>query len=793
MTKLILLAILITSFIKTQAQIIIKGTISGKVTNENHIPIPGATVELTGPNLATLTDEQGNYLLKVPAGSYKLSAKSLGHLTAETQVRVPANQNVQNTLILIETSESLEDVTISGVKVKTATATRSLLPIQDIPQSIAVIGQRVIKQQAAIDLSTITRNISGLNFTGNYSGAGSAQFFNARGFDLNDSQSYRLNGKMIWNLGNNYSDNIEQVEFLKGPTSVLFGDVSPGGIMNFVTKKPLPDFMAELNFKTGSWGLIRPALDITGPLTKDRSLRFRLNTSMEKAGSFRDYVSSERQFIAPTLAWNISPALSLNLETIFKHSSSVDDAGLVSPDGTIAGLKKLRPSLYLGEPSRKYQYSDQSYYAVLNYELNKSWRLKVTGFYAHTGNRPFGLWFEQPDSAGNFARNAYGYHQISKNASVSVEALGSFYTGSIKHNVLFGAEYFSTSYRYTNSGSLTPLDSNNIYHPLYGQTGTGEPFEDPFQPYVSRIRRSGINFQDQMLFWNEKLHFLLGFRIGRTEQGNHYFQDQAAGTEYEGYRDDIIAKNVFTPRLGLVYKIKPWSSLYVSYSKGYEVNSPDIFARNYKQYSTPPATISTQLEIGAKANLFSDRLGLSLSVFQINKDKPYGYVYLNPEMPNYDEYDVYYAGHHRSRGIELDADGKISPSFSLTAAAAYTHTRVTQDPGYPDGNLLPNAPKVTGNFWLNFEPKQSWKGLSLGTGFFYKDKFFSSLANNPNFEIPWSYTIDAAIGYTYKNVGAQLNVMNITNQISYLNPWQFNLFDVRPPRQFILTLTYKIR
>jgi iron complex outermembrane receptor protein len=195
MTKLILLAILITSFIKTQAQIIKKGTISGKVTNENHIPIPGATVELTGPNLATLTDEQGNYLLKVPAGSYKLSAKSLGHLTAETQVRVPANQNVQNTLILIETSESLEDVTISGVKVKTATATRSLMPIQDIPQSIAVIGQRVIKQQAAIDLSTITRNISGLNFTGNYSGAGSAQFFNARGFDLNDSQSYRLNVK----------------------------------------------------------------------------------------------------------------------------------------------------------------------------------------------------------------------------------------------------------------------------------------------------------------------------------------------------------------------------------------------------------------------------------------------------------------------------------------------------------------------------------------------------------------------------------------------------------------------
>ena len=175
----------------------------------------------------------------------------------------------------------LADVQISGVKVRTVTATRTLMQIQDIPQSIAVIGQRVIKQQAAFDLSTITRNISGLNFTGSYSGAGSSQFFNARGFDLNDSQNYRWNGVMIWNLANNYSDNIEQVEFLKGPTSILFGDVAPGGVMNFVTKKPLAEFMAKAEFKTGSWGLIRPAIDISGPLKADHTLRFRLNTSFE--------------------------------------------------------------------------------------------------------------------------------------------------------------------------------------------------------------------------------------------------------------------------------------------------------------------------------------------------------------------------------------------------------------------------------------------------------------------------------------------------------------------------------
>jgi iron complex outermembrane receptor protein len=785
-----IIAILLFSTVRAQT---FKGTISGKITDADHLPVYGVSVILQGTDIGTSTDEQGNYLLKAPVGHHKLVAKLIGHFTSETQITVAKDKEVTASFILQENVEMMNDVDISGVKAKSATATRTLMPIQDIPQSITVIGQRVIKQQAAIDLSTITRNISGLNFTGNYSGAGSYQFFNARGFDLNDSQSYRWNGKMIWNLGNNYSDNIEQVEFLKGPASILFGDVSPGGVMNFVTKKPLADFQAEVNFKLGSWGLIRPAVDITGPVTKDRTLRFRLNTSFEKAGSFRDYVSSDRQFLAPAIAWDITPKLTLNVEAVFKSSTAVDDAGLVSPDGTIKGLKQLNPSLYLGEPDRNYLYKDQSYYGVLSYELNKTWRVRLTGFYGDTHNRPFGIWFDQPNDEGDFIRNEYGYHQKSKNGSAAVDAYGTFYTGTIKHNILIGAEYQSTNYRYTNAGSLSVLDTNNIYNPVHGQIPTVDPAEGPYQPYVSRIMRTGINFQDQIMFWKEKVHLLLGLRAGRTKRGNHYFQNELSGTDYEGYTDDIISKDVLTPRLGLVYKVRSWYSIYASYSKGYEINTPDIFARNYQQYSTPPATLSTQLEFGSKGNLFSDKLGITVSVFEINKSNPYGYVYLDPVNPDYDEYDVYYAGHHRSRGIEMDADGKISPSLSLTAGAAYTRTKVSDDPGYPDGNVLPNAPKFTGNIWLNYEPVNVLKGLSVGSGFFYKDKFFSSLANDPNLEIPASYTVDVAMGYKLKRIGAQLNVMNVTNQISYLNPWQFNLFDVRPPRQFILTLTYRIK
>ncbi|RCH55569.1 hypothetical protein DJ568_06665 [Mucilaginibacter hurinus] len=769
-----------------------KGTVTGKITDAHGLPIPYITIMAHGTTTGTVTDEKGNFLLKLPEGGYTLVAKSMGYQPVQKSVSITADLTIEIDFEITEDNHLLQEVAVSGVKVKSAAATRTLLQLVDIPQSIVVIGQKSIKQQAAFDLTTITRNISGLNFSGSYAGAGSSQMFNARGFDLNDAQNYRLNGVMIWNLGNNYSDNIEQVEFLKGPASILFGDVAPGGVMNFNTKKPQAAFMADINLKTGSWGLVRPAVDITGSLTDDHTLRFRLNTSFERSDSFRDHVSSQRELFAPTIAWDITPKLSLTAEAVFKHSRATDDAGLVSPDGTVEGLKKLRPSLYLGEPSRNYTFKDQSYFTTITYELSNTWRIKATGFYGVTTNRPFGVWFGEPDANGDYERTQYGYYSKTKNSSASADAYGSFYTGSVKHNVLLGVEYQFASARFTNTDTLAFFDYNNINNPVYGQTPSPEPPTSPYLPYVTRLSRIGFYLQDQVMFFNERLHLLLGARMGRTLQGNHYYKDKLAGTYLENYQDDIISKWVFTPRLGLVYKPQTWASVYFSYSKGYEVNSAPVLARNYNEYKSPPPTHSTQVEFGSKVNLFGDRLGLSLTFFEINKHDPYGYVYLDPENPVYDDYNVYYQGHHRSRGIELDVNGKISKTIWLTAGVAYTRTRVMDDPGYPTGNVLPGAPKFTGNFWLNYEPEKLLKGFTFGTGLFYKGKFFSSIANDPHLEIPAGYTLDVAAGYKYKQMGIQLNVMNITNRVNYLNPWQFNLFDVRPLRQFVVTLSYRI-
>ncbi|HEY0272175.1 MAG TPA: carboxypeptidase-like regulatory domain-containing protein, partial [Chitinophaga sp.] len=171
------------------------GSITGKITDADGLPLALASVHIAGTTTGTTTDEKGYFLLKMNPGNYTLEISFTGFVTAHKPIQVTANATMDLQVVKLQPSAgTLSQVNVSGVKQKSATATRTLLQIQDIPQSIVVIGQKVMKEQGAFDLTTITRNISGLNYTGNYSGAGSYEFFNARGFDLSGSQNYRWNG-----------------------------------------------------------------------------------------------------------------------------------------------------------------------------------------------------------------------------------------------------------------------------------------------------------------------------------------------------------------------------------------------------------------------------------------------------------------------------------------------------------------------------------------------------------------------------------------------------------------------
>ena len=188
-----------------------------------------------------------------------------------------------------------------GYRVPDATtATKTDTPVRDIPQSIQVIPQQVIKDQGITRISDALRNVSGVTKEGSYGDA--TDVYRIRGFVTSDTlrNGFRIQDPVI------NSASLERVEVLKGPASVLYGQFEPGGIVNYVTKQPLdyPYYFGE--FTVGSYDYYRPSIDISGPLTADKKLLYRLNTAYESAGNFVDFVNSQTFSIAPVLTYKFS-------------------------------------------------------------------------------------------------------------------------------------------------------------------------------------------------------------------------------------------------------------------------------------------------------------------------------------------------------------------------------------------------------------------------------------------------------------------------------------------------------
>src|SRR5690606_5506066 len=148
-----------------------------------------------------------------------------------------SNETVRIDFQLKESYNALDVVTVFGQRKQIVSATRSNMELIDIPMAVQLVDRQIIQQQQIINLREVFRNVSGIQNTAAWGNGSRRLDISARGFLLTDA-NFRRNGLLISNEGNHFSDHIEEVQILKGPASVLYGDVSPGGVVNFVTKKP---------------------------------------------------------------------------------------------------------------------------------------------------------------------------------------------------------------------------------------------------------------------------------------------------------------------------------------------------------------------------------------------------------------------------------------------------------------------------------------------------------------------------------------------------------------------------
>ena len=625
-----------------------------------------------------------------------------------------------------------------------STATRTDTPLRDIPQSIQVIPQQIIKDQQITRITDAARNVSGVSPLSGYGGF--IDDYTIRGFT---NYNVLRNG-FASSDSFTYGANVERVEVLKGPASVLYGQFEPGGVVNYVTKQPLssPYYVAE--FTAGSFSFYRSAIDLSGPLTTDKKLLYRLNVAYENSGSFRDFYHQEIVSVTPVITYKPSENTTLNLEYEYGRRRGTFDRGL--PSGSV--FLTLPVSRFLGEPSDFLNLDYQRGTATVDHRFSQNLQLRssfsVESTFDNNVYTQSGTDFE-PDGRSVLRGKIANLNRRTENYSWQTDLIGKFNTGSIAHQLLLGLELR----RNTDINPIFDTDdlaSIDIFNPVYG----ARPGTLNKRLFGTRINTTGVYLQDQVTLLSN-LKLLVGGRYDLVFSDNSA-KIGDADTTYTNFYD-----SAFSPRVGLVYQPIEPISLYASYSRSFVPNNATTFSGVQLEPSR-----GTQYEVGIKSEFFDRRLSATLAAYDITKTN----------IPTQDLNNIDFSiaiGEVKSRGIELDVAGEILPGWKIIASGYLNDAFVSEDNTIPVGRRLENTPYHGATLWTTYEIQQgSLKGLQFGGGIFFVG---SSIANQSDPFIVRSYfRTDAAISYKHDNWRAALNFKNIfdikyyDNQGYYLVP-----------------------
>ena len=610
-----------------------------------------------------------------------------------------------------------------------STTTKTDTPIRDTPASVQVIPQEVIEDRGATNVREIVRNASGVNFS--TASGGRSEDFIIRGFTAeifrNGFRDNFFSTRTETELAN-----IERVEILKGPASVLFGRAEPSGIINFVTKQPLREPFYEVAFTAGDFSFYRPSLDFSAPLTEDGDLAYRLNVAYENAGSFRDGVQTERFFIAPTLSWQISDDTKLTLEFSYLDDTRPVDRGLVVlSDDEVADIPI---STYLGDPSVREDFGETRTELYLNHSFNSNLSLRSGIRYAvSTENGPGATVQIDDDSEDdrNFPVSLNSGYQFYETFTFQNDLIGKFNTGAIAHKVLFGVEYYQGFNTF--EGGFRGGDTIDIFNPStdfefgeFESFGSSEDRESSF----------GVYLQDEISLL-DNLILVVGGRFDIYDAESE-FDDEVTETEVDA----------FSPRVGIVYQPVEPISLYASFTRSFTPAS----GRSADGEAFEPQR-GTAYEIGIKTEIIKNRLSSTLAFYDTTLTN------VATEDPENDLFEIQ-TGEQNSQGIELDIAGEILPGWKIIAGYAYTDAVITEDNTFEVGNRLNNAPEHNFNLWTAYTiQKGSLQGLGFGAGIFHVSERAGDLDNS--FFIDEYTRVDAALYYEREQFRATLNFKNL--------------------------------
>ncbi|PST82064.1 TonB-dependent siderophore receptor [Pedobacter yulinensis] len=734
------------------------GILQGRILTAGGSPAANSTVQIQHTGYRTKTDEQGKFRLEpVPAGRYVLLVSHLGYTALKKNVSVSPGKTPFMELQLSESKLELSEITVNGTKnaynvTQSATATRMDIPLLETPQSVQIVPAEVMRQRQAFTLNELAGTFTGLK-ANNGNGSFSMRGFTA--YSPNDASFLLYNGVrgnlFLWSQ-QPLLYNVEAVELLRGPSGALFSEGAPGGVINFITKKPEAERRYGIELSAGSWKFYRASADFTGPLTRDKKLLYRVIAGYDRSNSFRFGQEKQNFFFAPSLTYVFSERSLLNLEVNYARQRAVhqyDNGSFIRPraDGTF-DFNYYPEDLTVQSPTDYGRTANSSATLTFNHALRDNLKLTVVqravrNVLDYTDHIPVGKIMNDSISRG-YQDWETDRFSLQTTAYVSYRAK----TGILMHTLVAGADYnrygwTRNDYQYKASGRMS------ILRPDYSNDIPGAAVPAAESDDNKRITNlAGAYIQDQVDV-GRQLKLLLSLRY------DQYDATETPLSARDNKQGDELQASGFIPRAGLVYLPFAHVSFYGTYLQSFNPQTS-----NHTLSGGPfPTRQATQYELGAKADLLKNQLSATVSAYQID----YSNVLTAAPTDENSHRQAAIDG-TRSTGLEVSLTGKVG-NLNIIAGYAYNRHVLRSTSSYgKEGDRFPNAPGQMANAWLRYQlPPGILNGLALAAGMRYVGDQ-AGLLSNQQFVFPAYTVFDAAIDYGIGRYSIRFNAFNLANR-----------------------------
>jgi catecholate siderophore receptor len=645
--------------------------------------------------------------------------------------------------------------------------------IRDIPQSVTVINRNVMNSQGVTTLRDALRNVPGITLSSG-EGGNIGDNVNIRGY--NARTDLFLDGFRDRGHYSRETFFLESVEVLKGPSSMLFGRGSTGGVINQVAKQANLDSRNEISAGVGTDAYSRIAADVNQKISDTSA--FRISGLSHSEESTRDVIDVKRTGLAPSLRFGIGTPTEVAVSALHQSSHEVPDYGLpFTPNGTEQNPSKpvdVDADNFYGFTNDFFDQSVNAFSVRLEHQFSPTFTLRNQAQISKSSTHAAPTVYPAtPDpGAGNTNRDRREREQEDKSLYNQTDLIAKFETGGMKHTLVSGVEigrdeYVRQAYAWTNEPTQT------IDDPVYGPLLPGGAIVRAKDSYSENEAKTLALYVNDTFELTPQWKLIAGLRWDRFEI-DAYTLNNLTLVETPLARTDRTT----SVRAGVLYQPDHRQSYYVSYGTSFNPSSEALTLSTANADLEPEENCS--LEIGGKWDVLNGTLALSASLFQVEKT--------NARSLDTVSNTTQLLGETRVRGFELSASGQVASNWQLFAGYTYLDGEIVdleETTGSRDGNVLPNTPEQSASLWTAYSFAQHWE---IGGGVVYSAERF---LNTTNTSMVDGYTrLDATVGYKQPTYDLRLNLLNVNDEV-YFETASASRATPAKGRSAVATFTYK--